>query len=230
MPIHKFPETQSVKKNTASISKTTIIMELKDRILDTAIRLFSMNGIKSVRMDDIAINCGISKRTLYEIFTDREDLIRQSIEYSYILFETRICELTKDAENILEECWIALNHNSEFKAFNAPIMQDILRFYPGMLNDFIDKYRGKILQANEDRFKKGIEQGLIMKTMNIEKLNAIITNHFYELQKDLSCNLMNKCTNNDPQALKFIVVIFLRGLATDKGRKYIDENLWAQVH
>ena len=55
-------------------------MELKERIVDTALRLFTDLGIKSVRMDDIASVCGISKRTLYEQFTDREHLVRQAIE------------------------------------------------------------------------------------------------------------------------------------------------------
>ena len=54
-------------------------MEIKERVITEATRMFSEMGIKSVRMDDIAVACGISKRTLYENFADREDLVRQSI-------------------------------------------------------------------------------------------------------------------------------------------------------
>ena len=47
-------------------------MEIKERVITEATRMFSEMGIKSVRMDDIAVACGISKRTLYENFADRK--------------------------------------------------------------------------------------------------------------------------------------------------------------
>ena len=46
--------------------------ELRERIIDIAVEAFSAHGIKSITMDDIATSLGISKRTLYEVFSDKE--------------------------------------------------------------------------------------------------------------------------------------------------------------
>ena len=53
--------------------------ELRERIIDTAVEAFSAHGIKSITMDDIATSLGISKRTLYEVFSDKETLLEECI-------------------------------------------------------------------------------------------------------------------------------------------------------
>ena len=56
--------------------------EKKDRILAYAIENFSRNGIRNVKMDDIASDLGISKRTLYQLFKDKENLLVECFKYS----------------------------------------------------------------------------------------------------------------------------------------------------
>ena len=56
--------------------------ELKDRIKKAASEMFFKNGIRQVRMDDIAHNLGISKRTLYEIYDNKEQLLLDVVKYN----------------------------------------------------------------------------------------------------------------------------------------------------
>ena len=56
-------------------------MEKRDEILFNVCRLFHKYGIKSVTMDDIANNIGISKKTLYTYFKDKSDLVKKSIDF-----------------------------------------------------------------------------------------------------------------------------------------------------
>ena len=65
------------------------IMLSKDRIIAESTDLFVRYGVKSVRMDDIASRLGVSKRTIYELFGDRESLIRTCVEYCYNRRERR---------------------------------------------------------------------------------------------------------------------------------------------
>ena len=58
-------------------------MLLKDRIVAESTNLFVRNGVKSVRMDDIASRLGVSKRTIYELFGDRESLIVECVRHFY---------------------------------------------------------------------------------------------------------------------------------------------------
>ena len=85
-------------------------MEIKERVRTEATRMFSEMGIKSVRMDDIAVACGISKRTLYENFADREDLVRQSIYYHLRRHEEEMLGQMKAASNVIDEFWIMFGH------------------------------------------------------------------------------------------------------------------------
>ena len=54
-------------------------LELRERIIDTALNSFATHGIKSITMDDIAAALGISKRTLYEVFSDKETLLMECL-------------------------------------------------------------------------------------------------------------------------------------------------------
>lgn len=205
-------------------------MKLKDRILETALRLFSGNGVKSVRMDDIATACGISKRTLYEVFIDREDLIRKSLDYSFMMFDKSINEQLGKSDNVVEDWWMALNRSSEFKAFNAPILNDLIKFYPHILKEFLTTHHDRILKMNKDRFLEGVEQGMLENNINIDKINDLLTNYFYSIQQDLSFNSLERCKRMDNELSNFAAVIFLRGLATEKGREYIDKHIWLEVN
>lgn len=60
-------------------------MVIKEQIMLTAFDLFSEHGIKNVSMDDIAHNASISKRTLYELFEDKETLLTECINLSYMM-------------------------------------------------------------------------------------------------------------------------------------------------
>ena len=52
---------------------------MKDKILDTANSLFNERGVKAVKMDDISNSLSISKRTLYEIYDNKEDLLFECV-------------------------------------------------------------------------------------------------------------------------------------------------------
>ena len=124
-------------------------MELKERIVDTALRLFTDLGIKSVRMDDIASVCGISKRTLYEQFTDREHLVRQTIETYVKQQEAMLVGPMSRAENAIDEMWIMSGHGTEFKTSARNLMIDLLRFYPQIFEDIVRKYYEQIVACSE---------------------------------------------------------------------------------
>ena len=73
--------------------------EQKERILTYAIRNFSRNGIRNVKMDDIASALGMSKRTLYQLFKDKENLLIECFRYSQKRSATQYAELTKSTDN-----------------------------------------------------------------------------------------------------------------------------------
>ena len=77
-------------------------MVIKEQIMLTAFDLFSEHGIKNVSMDDIAHNASISKRTLYELFEDKETLLTECINLSYTKMRLSMKRLESEPITALE--------------------------------------------------------------------------------------------------------------------------------
>lgn len=203
-------------------------MELKERIINEATRMFADMGIKSVRMDDIAVACGISKRTLYETFAAREDLIRQSIYYHIEKHEQEMQAKIAEAENVIEEFWIMFGHGSEFRASTKMVTIDLIKFYPQIFDEVMRNYHEAIVKSNEIRLQRGIEQGLFLKRVDTAFMARSLTRYLYGLHQDftdilISSHIINN--NTEPRPLQFAIMFFVRGITTEKGRRYIDENI-----
>lgn len=203
-------------------------MEVKERVLDTAIRMFADLGIKSVRMDDIASACGISKRTLYEQFTDRENLIRQAVETYVTQQEALLVERMARAENAIDEMWFMSGHGSEFKTSARNLMIDLLRFYPQIFEDIVRGYYEKIVSRNESCLRRGKEQGLFLSWIDTAIMARGFTRYLYGLHRDFSERILAAGAANEGQQLdemRMLMMLFVRGITTEQGRLYIDAKM-----
>ena len=77
-------------------------LELRERIIDTALNSFATHGIKSITMDDIAAALGISKRTLYEVFADKESLLKECILHKQAERDKYLQAIYEQSNNVLE--------------------------------------------------------------------------------------------------------------------------------
>lgn len=77
-------------------------LELRERIIDTALNSFATHGIKSITMDDIAAALGISKRTLYEVFSDKETLLMECLLKAQREGDAYVKDVYEKASNVLE--------------------------------------------------------------------------------------------------------------------------------
>ena len=186
-------------------------MEIKERVITEATRMFSEMGIKSVRMDDIAVACGISKRTLYENFADREDLVRQSIYYHLRRHEEEMLGQMKAASNVIDEFWIMFGHSSEFRASTKLVVLDLIKYYPQIFDEVMRNHHETIVRNNEQRLRKGS-----------------LTRYLYGLHRDFSDVVISAHVDDnkpEPRPLQLAIMFFLRGITTEKGREYIDGNI-----
>lgn len=206
-------------------------MELKERIINQATRMFFESGIKSVRMDDIAAACGISKRTLYENFSDREDIIRKSIEYHYKNNENIVKERLDKAENAIDEFWMLFDLGSDFRDSNRRIVQDLLKFYPAIFNDFMVDHQNRVVAINRERIERGIEEGVIIKEIDSTLMSKLLSSYLYGVKKDFEEHDFSDSsdTTKDYGPFQYAIILFLRGIATEKGRSYIDEKILART-
>ncbi len=192
-------------------------LALKDKILDAAMNAFMKYGIRAVKMDDIAQQLTISKRTLYEIYEDKEEVLYRSIiKYDRLRLE----RLTKYAEEghhvidvILEAYRIKMN---EVRMVNPAFYEDILK-YPK-----VETYIKESSIKSRDKFlafmQLGVEQGLLRKEVDYD----MVPHMFDAIGKYIMDNhLLQRYTVE--QLFTNFFLVSLRGLCTKQGVKVLDE-------
>ena len=188
------------------------------RIIDGASRLFLTKGIKSVRMDDIARELGVSKRTIYEHFADKDQLLRTCLVHLHRYTSDKVLEhLRANSRNTLDV--ILTMYEVYFT-----IMNNVNKQF------FIDLQKLPEIKQNNDRRERlnlhkfrhlmhqGIEEGLFREDINLDVL-AYILHHDLKL-----ITLEEHFENQSPEELgKAFILFYLRGIATEKGQKIIEE-------
>ena len=193
--------------------------ELKMRIVDTAAKAFKRSGIKAVHMDDIASSLSISKRTLYELFGDKEQLLLEVFSFYRQRVNQDMQEITSRAENVLEVILTFYERKvNELYQVNPLFFRD-LRKYPKVL-DFIHEEQRRNDADAVKYFQKGVEQGIFR-----DDINFLIINQTMAMQMDLL--IYSDITLHYPLAEIYseITILHMRGITTEKGNRMVDEFL-----
>ena len=185
----------------------------KGRIIDQAMQMFVSQGIKSVRMDDIAQQLGVSKRTLYEMFGDKEGLLYLAMERYSERNRQRWNELTADARNVLEAMFMVLGE----------VMDNLRKFYPAVHDKLMREGMVKNRTSLRSMLEQGVGDGLFVNNFNIDlsisvlyyTASAIVTRRELMLPDGMS----------EREAFVQIISNFFRGISTAKGLQLIDDNL-----
>ncbi|MDR2890994.1 MAG: TetR/AcrR family transcriptional regulator [Alistipes sp.] len=196
-------------------------MDPKDRIIREAAAMFLDEGVKSVRMDDIATRLGVSKRTLYEMFGDKQDLLERSMEWLFEGKRREMCAQVEVATNVIEEIFFMLGSMRRDEK-EAALVTNLKKFYPEIyrrLDEETHKYSYKEFDKMLDR---GIEQGFFLPSINKELALVTLVYTMHSLfEKKYHFELIKNISHRD--AFRYVIVSFFRGLATHKGIEAIDE-------
>lgn len=191
--------------------------ELRERIILAAVELFTTNGIKSITMDEIATSLGISKRTLYEVFPDKETLLEECVLKSQEEGDRFVQEVKETSGNVLEVLLRCYQRSIEkFHATNKRFFEDIKKYpkaYQLLKND-----RNRSSEDTVSFFKEGVEQGIFRGDVNFAIVNQLVRG-----QLDL---LMNSDICNEYSFLEVyesIMFTFLRGISTEQGARVLED-------
>lgn len=194
---------------------------VRERIVHAALDLFRRYGIKTVTMDDVASALGMSKRTLYEQMGSKEAVLIECIRYRV----DKDCIL-KHAEShvtdMLLDCVISLSDLQ--KSIDRRCLWEIRKYYGGAydcLTHIIDEYAEMCM----GRVARSIEEGYIRHDVSPHLVYTFLRDR---LSKLFSCE---ECGVNgfDERAIASMVLVFARGISTEKGQAYMDEKLRNRV-
>lgn len=191
---------------------------LRETILTTASELFEKNGIKAVKMDDIANSLSISKRTLYEIFIDKESLLLEAVKQHHRRQLKKMESFTVN-HNVLEIILEIYRLQAEELNHVNPAFYTDLHRYKNVI-----KFMQREKLSNRDKslkfFEKGIEEGYFRNDVKYDiiydlsevQMNFIMSTKFY-LKYPFSDIYRN------------ILLVTVRGFCTEKGFRTLESYL-----
>ena len=192
----------------------------REHIIDNAMQMFVRQGIKAVRMDDIAQELGVSKRTLYEMFGDKEELLYLCLKRHMTIVNEAVAEKARTAGNLLESILIGFFEITQYSETNNRIAGNLRKFYP----EVHERLHRELGTAGTERFKNAIkrcvEEGLLDAKANID---LAITMLYY-----MAAGIVARKDVIMPEGVSVreafisVVLLFFRGISTPEGLNIID--------
>jgi len=171
-------------------------------------------------MSDIASHIGISKRTLYEVFKDKEELLEACMGKSFKDTGEEMRKLVSDSENVIDAMMrIYAKHLNDRHKLNKSVVHDLRKYHPRLFQRIENKQKEDI-NIFIPLFEKGIEQGLLRNDINSEILMWLLKAQFRMLMED---DFFPTDKFSIRKFFEAIILNFTRGIATPEGNKLIDE-------
>ena len=196
-------------------------MDTKQEILNKTESLFMRYGIKSVTMDDIARELGISKKTLYQYVDNKQDLIEQSFQ-KHIQEELQIMrEIREEAKDSIDEVLKTARYViKSIRKVSPTVMYDLEKYYRKTWMQMKQLHNRHIYSIILDNINRGVEQGLYRKEINpdiIAKIYVANTTPGFDL------DLFPKTTYDLEALVREYTIYHIHGIATPKGLEMLSE-------
>lgn len=196
-------------------------MEAKDRILLKAHSLFLQYGVRSVSMDDIANQLGMSKKTLYQYYADKDELVHAVVDTHLCGMQEECVASTEDAKDAVHEIFLTMVRLMEqFAHMNPMLLNDLEKFHFRAFSRFREYRDGFLLQIVRKNILWGIEQELYREDLNVDILSKF---RLQSMMMTFDVSLFPPGKYNLGETTAIILEHYLYGLATIKGHRLIQK-------
>lgn len=195
----------------------------KEIIQEKAVQVFLKYGFRAVTMDDLSKELSISKKTLYRYFTNKEDLLKESIQTFQQMKQSQSDELQKTAKDPIEMIFLVIKSHLDKSRINfVSNFLDLKKYYHDIWEEVVTCNENYVHNKILKNIEKGIELGLYRPEINKD----IIAHLFYHKSiflSDPGNQILKKFSS--VVLIKELVTYHLNGICTDKGRTLLNEYL-----
>ncbi len=194
-------------------------METKERILGKAEELFNRFGFRRVTMDEIALKSGMSKKTIYQLFANKDELVDAVVE-EHINKSVEKCEQNcAKAENAVHEIFLSIDIVQGLTSeMNPIILEEMEKFFPAVYKRFFHHKNNYIFQRVQKNLEHGIEEGLFRQELNIDIITKFrIETMFIPFNQDVFPFAKYNLAEVEIETLE----LYLYGISTIEGQKLI---------
>ena len=196
---------------------------MKDKILQKSADMFLNLGFKSVTMDDIAANLGMSKKTIYSHFSTKKKLVEASTFYVLEKVNETICSIIDANYDPIEETFtIKSMINNLLKNEKSSPSYQLQKYYPKIFKQVNEQQFETVKSCIVENLKRGIVDGYYRKDIDIE----MITRFYFSGNINLTNQDLFPIDQYEMSALKDTFLDYhLRAIATEKGLKTLKNIL-----
>ena len=195
-------------------------MDYKKRIIEEAAVLFRTYGIRAVTMDMLANQMGISKRTIYEVFSDKDELLEGVLILMTEKQREVLAKIMAESENVIEAIIKLLDLMGEhFRNMSPAFLLDIKKYHNIKLSKTDGKNEMHVFGFNEEVIRQGIKEGVFREDIDVPIINICL------LEVSKMSNYSEFFSSDDYQikdVIRNVYVNYLRGISTQKGLDLIN--------
>jgi AcrR family transcriptional regulator len=196
-------------------------MEIRSRIIEGAAELFRTYGIRSVTMDNLASHLGISKRTIYEVFSDKDEMVTGVLIWMAERQKELLEKILNESENSIVAIFRMLEINRDyFQGMSQAFQVDLKKFHHDVLMKKNNKSEMPDFRNNRQIIERGIKEKLFRKEINSDIVNRCL----YSLGRSIMDGELypyEEFPRNE--VMKNIFINYLRGISTIEGLELISK-------
>lgn len=191
--------------------------EIKDRIRIRAYEMFSQYGYSKISMEEIAGNLGISKRTLYKHYSNKENILKEIVSTAKCEIETFIETLINNKKlQFIEKLKMFMNFIAKQTArLENPMIHDLMKCNPEIWNDIVEFRKNKTYKHFSELIEQGKKSRIFNKDLNTE---VIVIAYVSSVHSLISPDTLSTLPISADQAYMEIMKIFFDGIFTEDGR------------
>ena len=194
----------------------------KEKILQASEQLFMQYGLKSVSMDDVARQLGISKKTIYNYLKDKKDLVYQVLQSHFTKKEAACQAIFSKNENPVNQMLSIGQHIVvNYQSLNPGLINDLRKYFPKgwtLVNEYKNNIIRHFIIAN---LINGMEQGYYRSDINVE----VIADLYLNLTEIIThSSTLENAQTKFPLIVSEMIYYHLHGVCSEKGIAYLNEN------
>jgi len=192
-------------------------LDNKEKLLKGAEELFLKYGLRSVSMDDIARHLGISKKTIYQHFADKDEVVESVAKNHMDMQRKEFDTIAKESKNAIEEMVkISFCLKENMKNINPSLLFDMQKYHQRAWNEWLT-FKHDFIRANIIRsLNKGIDEGYFREDLQTD---IIVTMRLEQVQMAFDNTIFPRDKYSMPEIQTQLFDHFIHGLFTDKGKK-----------
>jgi AcrR family transcriptional regulator len=194
-----------------------------EEIVQRVLELYRKYGIKSITMDDVSSELGISKKTLYQHVADKEELVRKVMDFEFKTTKACLRNVMDQGMNAIDELLeVSRFISGHLHDYSSAMEYDLRKYYPDIYKTVIQRRRDNMYHNILANMKKGKQEGIyrsdideeIIARMHVSRTESMTDNSMFTIEEF-----------NEGKVFRELFVYHIRGIATEGGIRFLEENL-----